>query len=47
MGDNIKEGVEIAFDSKIKPPASINSSLPDTPSLIVFFGVQRRMAEIP
>ena len=43
MGNHIKEGIEVTFDGKIKPPTSVDSGLPDAAGLIIFFGVQRRM----
>ena len=39
VGNNINEVVKVAFNGKIKPPASIHPGLPDATGLIIFFGV--------
>ena len=46
VGNNINEVIKVTFNGKIKSPPSIDPGLPNTPGLIVFFGVQRRMMEI-
>jgi hypothetical protein len=38
MGCNVEKIVSIAPDLKIKTPCSIDASLPDIVSLVVFFG---------
>ena len=43
--DGVKH-VGISFDRKIKTPASGNSGLPEIARLVVFFGVQGRVAKI-
>ena len=46
MRGNINEVVEVAFNSEIKSPPSIDPGLPDASGLIISFGIQRRMAQI-
>ncbi len=46
MAQEGKKTVEVAFDAEIEAPPSIYPSLPDTLSLVVFLGAERRVPEI-
>jgi hypothetical protein len=46
MRDEIDEMVDVAFDSKIDTPSSIDPGLPDVSTFVVLLGSERRVAKI-